>query len=122
MPAIASSASTRRPSSPHTPRSPACSPAAPSGRGARSSPRCARGLSSANEQVGHLLLLAELRALICSGPRRDGRVHTYALLDDVVAPAPAGDRDDAVRELVGSFFGGHGPVAVTDLLRWTRLT
>ena len=40
------------------------------------------GLPSSGEQTGHLLMLAELRALICSGPLR-GTTHTYGLVDDV---------------------------------------
>ena len=78
------------------------------------------GLPSGGEQVGHLLLLAELRGLVCSGPLR-GTTHSYGLVDELVAPAPAVDRDDAVRRLVLRFFAGHGPAAAKDLLRWTTL-
>ena len=79
------------------------------------------GLPSASDQVGHLLLVAELRGVVCSGRLR-GRDHTYALVDEVVPAAPERPRDDAVRELVLRFFAGHGPAAVTDLARWTTLT
>jgi hypothetical protein len=81
----------------------------------------ADGLPSGVEQVGHLVMLAELRGLVCSGPVR-GRHHTYALVDDVVPSAPARDRDAAVRELVLRFFAGHGPGSDRDLVRWTTLT
>ena len=79
------------------------------------------GLPNSGEQVGHLLLLAELRALVCSGPLR-GNTHQYALVDEWVRPSPPLDRVDAVRELTRRFFAGHGPASVADLVRWTTLT
>ena len=79
------------------------------------------GLPSSGEQVGHLLMLAELRGLICSGPMR-GATHTYGLVDDVAPPMPAVDRADGVRELTRRFFVGHGPASEHDLRRWTTLT
>ena len=73
------------------------------------------------EQLGHLLLVAELRGLVCSGPM-SGVHHSYALLDDVIPAAPALDRDEALRELVRRFFMGHGPASVKDFTRWSSLT
>ena len=73
------------------------------------------------EVVGHLLLLAELAGLICSGrPRPDGE-HTYALVDEVVGPAPVLDREEAIARLVRGFVAGHGPTSVRDVTRWVRL-
>jgi len=79
------------------------------------------GQPLSGSQVGHLLLIAELRGLICSGPMA-GREHAYALVDEWVPPSRAMPRDEAVVELVGRFIAGHGPVALADLVRWTRLT
>lgn len=73
------------------------------------------------QQVGHLLLIAELRGVICSAPTTAVE-HRYALVDEVIAPTPARERDQAVRELVGRFVAGHGPVALSDLTRWARVT
>jgi hypothetical protein len=73
------------------------------------------------EQLGHLLLVAELRGLICSGPTR-GVHHSYALVDEVVPPTPELDQDEGVRELVRRFFSGHGPATVKDFTRWSSLT
>ena len=81
----------------------------------------AAGLDLRPETVRHLLLLAELRALVCSGPLR-GSTHTYGLVDELIAPAPPVDRDLAVRQLVRRFFAGHGPASPRDLRRWTTLT
>jgi hypothetical protein len=77
-------------------------------------------LPNSGEQVGHLLLLAELRGLVCSGPLR-GSTHTYALVDERVAKTPSLDRAEAIRQLTRRFFAGHGPAAVGDLMRWTTL-
>jgi Winged helix DNA-binding domain len=81
------------------------------------------GLPTGGEQVGHLLLLAELRAHICSGPPR-GTEHTYVLVDEVVPPGPHDglDGEDARRELTRRFVAGHGPASDRDLGRWSTLT
>ena len=73
------------------------------------------------ERLGTMLLLAELDGLICSGPLDTRGQHTYALVEERVPPAPARDRDDAIRELVLRFFTGHGPASVAHLVRWARL-
>ena len=65
------------------------------------------GLPRKGEQLGHLLLLAELRALICSGPL-EGVHHTYALVDEVVPPTPVLEREEGLARLAHRFFAGHG--------------
>ncbi len=80
-----------------------------------------RGSPFTGEQLGHLLLVAELRGVVCSGPLEAG-AHTYGLVEELVPPTPPRDRTDAVRDLVLRFFTGHGPAAVEDLTRWTKLT
>lgn len=72
--------------------------------------------------VGHLLMLAESVGLICSGTPRDNGEHTYALVDQVVAPSPPLQRDEAIQRLVERFVAGHGPTSVKDLMRWAKLT
>jgi hypothetical protein len=81
----------------------------------------ARGMPRAGEQLGHLLLVAELDGLICSGPMK-GVHHTYALVDEIVPPAPALDRDEAHARLAHRFFAGHGPATIRDFTRWSSLT
>ena len=48
------------------------------------------GLPTAVQHLAHLLIIAEVRAVICSGPPR-GTEHTYVLVDEVVPPAPSDD-------------------------------
>ena len=71
--------------------------------------------------VAHLLLVAELRGLICSGPLA-GEEHTYTLLDDVVPVGRERSREELVRELTGRFFAGHGPATPRELARWAAVT
>ncbi|MGC3972747.1 MAG: crosslink repair DNA glycosylase YcaQ family protein [Pirellulales bacterium] len=72
--------------------------------------------------TGHLLMLAELHGLDCSGPMV-GTEHSYALTDEVLGRgAESFDADDATRELVRRFFEGHGPASARDLARWCTLT
>ena len=42
----------------------------------------AAGLPTAVQHLAHLLIIAEVRSLICSGPPR-GTEHTYVLADEV---------------------------------------
>lgn len=78
------------------------------------------GDSLFSQQVGHLLLIAELRGLVCSAPT-SGPEHLYALVDEVVPAGSPRDRRDAVRELVERFVSGHGPTTLKDIQRWTPL-
>jgi hypothetical protein len=82
-----------------------------------------RGLPASGEQVGHQLMVAELRGVICSGPPRGGE-HSYALVDDVLPPGPldALEGEAARTELVRRFMAGHGPATDRDLARWSTLT
>jgi hypothetical protein len=79
------------------------------------------GLPRQGEQLGHLLLLAELEGLVCSGPLR-GVHHSYALVDEVVPAAPVVSREEGLARLAHRFFAGHGPASVRDLTRWASLT
>lgn len=72
-------------------------------------------------QVTHVILVAELRGVVCSAPVEDPE-HHYALLDEVVPRTPALDRVAALDALVGRFVASHGPVAPADLLRWAKVT
>ena len=72
-------------------------------------------------RVGHLLMRAELDALICSGPRR-GKWSTYALIDERVKAAAPRPRDDALSELARRYFATRGPATLQDFAWWSGLT
>lgn len=80
----------------------------------------AHGIRS-GEQLGHLLMIGELRGLICSGPL-EGSQHTYALVDEWIPPTPILENDEATARMVHRFFAGHGPASLADLTRWCTLT
>lgn len=69
----------------------------------------------------YLLMHAELEGLICSGARK-GKHHTYALLEERVAPVPALTREEALAALTRRYFTTRGPVTVKDYVRWSGLT
>jgi Winged helix DNA-binding domain len=73
------------------------------------------------EELGHLLLVAELEGLICSGPIK-GVHHSYALVDEVVPPSPPMEREEATCRLVTRYVLGHGPTSAQDFARWSSLT
>lgn len=79
------------------------------------------GIPASGQRLGHLLLHAELDAVVVSGPRR-GRQFTYALLDDRAPDARRLDRDAALAELARRYFTGHGPAQVQDFAWWSGLT
>ena len=73
------------------------------------------------QRLSHVCLIAELEGLVCSGPI-DPAGHTYALAERVLPAGAPVPRERAAAELVLRFFASHGPVALKDLQRWTRLT
>ena len=73
------------------------------------------------QRLGHLLLIAELEGLICSGPVR-GKQFTWALFDERVPPSTMPSRDEAVTELVRRYYTTHGPATVHDFAWWSGLT
>lgn len=73
------------------------------------------------QRLGHLMMQAELDAIVCSGAVR-GKQFTYALLDERVPPAAPRDRDDALRELTRRYFTTRGPATLRDFSWWSGLT
>lgn len=78
------------------------------------------GITAATQRLGHLMMQAELDAVICSGARR-GKEFTYALLDERVAPAPSRDRDESLRDLTTRYFARRGPATPADMSWWSGL-
>jgi hypothetical protein len=72
------------------------------------------------QRLAHLVMQAELDAVICSGARR-GKHFTYALLDDRVPASKSISRDDALAELARRYFSSHGPAQLQDFTWWSGL-
>lgn len=81
----------------------------------------AGGISPEGQRLPHLIMQAELDALIASGPRR-GKQFTYTLLSERAPKARALDRDKAVAELTLRYFRSHGPAQIQDFVWWSGLT
>lgn len=79
------------------------------------------GLPAKGLAFTHLIMLAELRALVCGGPMA-GVHHTYGLVDELIPPSRERPREEALVELAHRFFGGHGPACLKDFTRWSSLT
>ena len=78
------------------------------------------GIRAKGQRLGHLMLHAELDALICSGARR-GKQFTYALFDDRVPEQKRKSRDEALAELTERYFSSHGPALLQDFAWWSGL-
>ncbi len=72
-------------------------------------------------RMGHIMLRAELDAIVCSGAQR-GKQPTYALLDARAPLAPTQSRDDSLRELAIRYFSTRGPATAKDFAWWSGLT
>jgi hypothetical protein len=73
------------------------------------------------QRLAHLMMQAELDAVVCSGARR-GKQFTYALLDERVPPAAPLDRDKALLELTRRYFATRSPATPHDFAWWSGLT
>jgi len=80
----------------------------------------ARIRNASGQRLAHLVMRAELGAIICSGARR-GSQFTYALLDERVPPAEPIERDEALRELARRYFSTRGPATAADFAWWSGL-
>ena len=85
--------------------------------------RAAR-IDPGGQRLPHLLMVAELEGLLCSGPRK-GKQFTWALLEERVAPPPASapaTRDEMLEELARRYFTTRGPATAHDFAWWSGLT
>jgi hypothetical protein len=73
------------------------------------------------QHLAHLVMQAELDAVVCSGPPR-GRQFTYALFDERVPASRHVSRDDALAELGRRYFTSHGPAQLRDFAWWSGLS
>jgi len=71
--------------------------------------------------VGHLVMHAELRAVVCSGAPK-GRQQTYALVDERAPKASSMTRDESLAMLARRYFQSHGPATARDFQWWSGLS
>lgn len=68
----------------------------------------------------HILSRLAQDGLICFAAR-EGKQHTFALLDEWAPAAESLRRDDALAELAGRYFKSHGPATLQDFVWWSGL-
>ena len=73
------------------------------------------------QRLAHMMMQAELDAVVCSGAMQ-GKQFTYGLLDERVPAAAARERDDALGELARRYFSTRGPATTRDFSWWSGLT
>ena len=76
---------------------------------------------TSGQRLGHLMMRAELDAVVCSGPRQ-GKQFTYALLEERVPPAKPLERDEALLELTRRYFTTREPASARDFAWWSGLS
>lgn len=70
--------------------------------------------------VGHLLIHAELRAVVCSGAPTNRR-QTYALVDERAPRQSRLTREEAIDRLVRRYLQSHCPATARDFRWWSGL-
>jgi Winged helix DNA-binding domain len=78
------------------------------------------GIDTDVQRLAHIITMAELDGLICSGPRR-GKQFTYALLDERVGESEKPGREEALARLALIYFSSHGPAQLKDFSWWSGL-
>ena len=81
-------------------------------------------ISTAGQRGIHILWRLAQEGLLCFGPRQ-GKQHTFVLLDEWLPPAGAAaiqTRDEALAELAMRYFSGHGPASLQDFAWWSGLS
>lgn len=81
----------------------------------------AHGVAVTGQRGYHLLWFAAQTGHTCLGPTEDGE-QQFVLLGEWVPTPRRLEREEALGELAGRFFAGHGPATVHDLARWSGLT
>jgi hypothetical protein len=80
----------------------------------------ARIKNAKGQRLAHLMMAAELAAVVCSGPRR-GNESTYALLDERAPPVAPKERDESLGEMAQRYFTTRGPATIQDFSWWSGL-
>jgi hypothetical protein len=69
----------------------------------------------------HILHRLALEGVICFGPR-EGKQHTFVLLDEWIPKGNIMGRENALGELALRYFKSHGPSTLQDFRWWSGLT
>ncbi|GIH90661.1 winged helix DNA-binding domain-containing protein [Planobispora siamensis] len=78
------------------------------------------GLATAGQRGYHMLGHLARTGTLCFGPVRDGE-QLIVLIDEWIPRPRRLGREEALGELAGRYFTGHGPATVQDFARWAEL-
>ena len=78
------------------------------------------GVDIAGQRGYHLLWYLSQTSTLCLGPMDDGE-QCFVLMDEWIRAPRRLEHDEALAELAGRFFRGHGPATVKDLARWANI-
>lgn len=78
-------------------------------------------ISTAGGRGLHIVGRLAQEGLLCFGVR-EGKQHSFALLDEWVPAARSLEREQALAELAGRYFTSHGPATIHDFMWWSGLT
>ncbi|MFM7024373.1 MAG: winged helix DNA-binding domain-containing protein [Flavobacteriales bacterium] len=81
----------------------------------------AAGINTENYRSAHLMMNAELDALVCSGPVK-GKKQTYALLEERAGKAKKLSKEEALGTLARKYFSSHSPATIKDFIWWSGLS
>ena len=79
------------------------------------------GIDTANQRGLHIVFQLAHQQLICFGVRQ-GKQHTFALLDEWIPATRSWTREEALAEAASRYFTSHGPATVRDFAWWSGLT
>jgi hypothetical protein len=80
-----------------------------------------RRIRTANSRGLHILLCLAMEGTLCLAGRQ-GRQHTFALLDEWIPESKEPERDEALAELACRYFTSHGPATIKDFMWWAGIT
>ena len=81
----------------------------------------AEGVNTNENRLYHILMHAELNAVICSGVIKNKK-QTYALLEERVPQMKELTTDEALCRLASMYFVSHGPASLKDFAWWSGLS
>lgn len=77
-------------------------------------------INADSSQMYHLLFLAEIEKLICSGKIKKNK-HSYALFYERINNNRKIQREDAIYQLAKTYFSSRGPANIKDFSWWSGL-
>jgi hypothetical protein len=81
----------------------------------------ARRIRTAKSRGLHILLWLAMDGTICLAGR-EGKQHTFALLDEWIPTSRSFDREAGFAELARRYFTSHGPATRSDFMWWAGIT